>query len=257
MSRSNEWNKGAPPQVSASKPVEGSPPGELARMARRVSEAAPASNDDSGLIDIRALMAVAPSAERGNRPSASEITPIPTVQNLDIYPFGPPVAPEPTASQAPALDATPARSAPRRKAIPFIGGAALLAALAVGGAVLFRPQAPGGGVSQAGAENGAGRTPGGQNTQDSTGAQRSGVTTSDEAAKGPAEATNKDPVVASPPEEKVSKPTPPGRPVPVGKLPKGVTPKDPSKGTKPPPPPKSTCRADDLLCHMKQSTGQK
>lgn len=257
MSGSNEWNKGAPPHASASKPVEGSPPGELARMARRVSEAAPASNDDSGLIDIRALMAVAQGAERANRPSASEITPIPTVQNLDIYPFGPPVAPEPTAPQAPALDATPARSAPRRKAIPFIGAAALLVALAVGGAVLFRPQAPGGEGPRAGADNGAGALSGGQNTPTTNSPQRVGSSPSEDAAKGPVEATNKDPVVVAPPEDKRAKPATPGRSVPAGKLPKGVPPKDVSKGPKPPPPPKSTCRADDLLCHMKQSTGQK
>lgn len=83
--------------------------------------------DDSGLIDLNALMEASRAAERA--PARSEVTPVPVVRNLDLYPFGAPAPTEPAA--APAAQEKPrARRSAMRVVLPVLGGVALAGALA-------------------------------------------------------------------------------------------------------------------------------
>jgi hypothetical protein len=143
MSRNHTWYQGAGPRPGeAPRPQAGSSSGELVQRAQKASVAPTATKDDSGVIDLHALMAAAQAmaAAESQRPAASgdERTPVPVVRNLAVYPFGAP----------PALDSAPppAQPAPRGfsrrgTVMMVLGGVALGGAVAA--VVLARASHPG------------------------------------------------------------------------------------------------------------------
>lgn len=133
------------PQSDATNPGDHAP-GELLRVAQKASGSTTATKDDSGMIDLRALMASAkPPPPRARLPlgdtaptplapaGGAELTPLPVVRHLSVYPFGAP--PEPEEPGSPAQTALPASSlSPRTKGVLLGLGAALIAG---GAAILF------------------------------------------------------------------------------------------------------------------------
>jgi hypothetical protein len=108
-----------------------------------------ATNDESGLIDIQALMAASRSAERAPSPPRAEGTPVPVVSNLAVYPFGAPEPLEPAPPPEPIEPVRPRRFAPRSVVIPVLGAVAL--AGVVMGVLLARPPQGNEGPARAGA----------------------------------------------------------------------------------------------------------
>lgn len=109
-------------------------------MALQVTDGSHApSNDDSGLIDLHALMAEAASqggarderaGEGDSGPLSDELTPAPVVRSLDLYPFGAPVEaapPPPPADPAPSGRNTSLRS--WGLLVAALGGVAIVGAL--------------------------------------------------------------------------------------------------------------------------------
>lgn len=95
--------------------AEGRAPGELLRVAQRAGGAAPSSNEDSGIIDIRGLMASAKdkSDRRDRAARAAELTPLPVVRALSVYPLGDPAASQGSEPPTPMAPPPPRRSASR------------------------------------------------------------------------------------------------------------------------------------------------
>lgn len=96
-----------------------------------------ATRDESGLIDIRALMEAARATERTPAAREAEGTPIPVVSNLAVYPFGAPEAAEPAPAPVPEEPPKPRRAGLLNVLLPVIGGAALAGVVA--GVLLMRP----------------------------------------------------------------------------------------------------------------------
>ena len=199
------------------------------------SQGSPATSDESGLIDLRALMAAAQSSSRATSRPAADLTPVPVVSNLDIYPFGAPEPPAPAPAPVPAEQIAPRRFAPMKLVVPVIGAVAV-AGVALG--VLL------------------GRGPQGTERPERVGAAAGAPATNGESAAlpgGPAKIET-----APPPEEKRAESTTPQ----VGKTPtlKAPATKTPGKtppatktpGTKTPPPTTSPCNGD-LRCEMERS----
>ncbi len=136
-------NRGEPQNdtTTPTRTDQGDPsPGELLRVARRASGLTTATKDDSGMIDLRALMASAkPPPPPGAPGGGAELTPLPVVRHLSIYPFGvPPEPEEPGTHSSSALSAS--RTSRRGLGLLLGLGAALLAG---GAATLVLTRAPG------------------------------------------------------------------------------------------------------------------
>lgn len=116
MKRGDPRSEGASStHESEPRSAEGRAPGELLRVAQRAGGAAPSTNEDSGIIDLRALMASAEakSDRRARAASAAELTPLPVVRHLPVYPLGDPAASRESEAPAPFAPRPSLRSASR------------------------------------------------------------------------------------------------------------------------------------------------
>jgi hypothetical protein len=194
-----------------------------------------ANTDESGLIDLQALMAAHESRATETPADAG------VVQHIAVYPFGAPPsqrppAPAPVAAVAP----EPPRPSHAKKAL-IAAAAVLLAGAAAAGFLLGRtspqtaPNAPADSAGQAlstPAENARIGAPAGDPAQKAA-----------DPATTPAETTGP----SAPTQPRTTRPLTP-------KTPKGPVQKVASKTTPPPPPPPADPCKGDLLCNMKRST---
>ncbi len=235
----NSLHEGAP------RSLEERAPGELLRVAQRAGGAAPTTKDDSGIIDLRALMASATAESRDAPVGGAELTPIPVVRHLSMYPFGAPSESPEVDPPAPAVGPAPRGSARRLGLLLGLG----VALLAGGVTALLIPRTSSDGqravaplATTAPPSSVGAQAPAFQGTPESLPAPslRPEVTSPVETL--PAEAANAAPVKAAPPRSRppVKKPQAAVKPVPVSA---------PAK----PPPPADTCKGN-LLCAMKRAT---
>ena len=119
--------------------------GRLKAIAARVVVPPPPTRDDSGLIDLRALMESSRATARPapDGPTEDELTPVPVVQYLDVDPLAMPEAREsaPPEAPPPAPSAQPAPP-PRASRLNLALAAALGALVATGVAAFLLLRSP-------------------------------------------------------------------------------------------------------------------
>lgn len=224
--------------------------------------AAPTSNENSGLIDLRALMAAARSTS--NEPSGAA-PPRPREDTADgadsghlaVYPLGAPPSQRPPAPSAPALvldprnDAPPAPARAGRAQKAFaVGAVLLLVGVAIGATVLLAGRSPS--TTNADAGQTSARAGAGPSTPENAKvdvARPAGETPDTAAPRDKAPADTAAPGTSTPPNTRAR----PGKLPAPGKPPAAQPPATPKKT-----PPVTSAKADpckgDLLCAMKRST---
>lgn len=200
-----------------------------------------ATRDESGLIDIRALMEAARATERTPAAREAEGTPIPVVSNLAVYPFGAPQAAEP--APVPEEPPKPRRAGLLNVLLPVIGGAALAGVVA--GVLLVRAPQQGEQPARAGAAGEVAVTASEAPSPPKIEAVPPPEPATPVEGAAPAEVT----AVKPPPVKKPPVRTPPVKKPPVQTLPVKKPPVQTPPVKKPPP---SPCNGD-LRCEMERA----